>query len=86
MKVSVISMPKASFVVAILVLFTVISAFRLQEGSEPNGDVHTKIAGIDSIQSITAFGEVYKVLVSPRCMNCHPAGDVPLQGDDSHLH
>lgn len=22
----------------------------------------------------------------PRCMNCHPAGDVPLQGDDSHLH
>ena len=22
----------------------------------------------------------------PRCMNCHPSGDVPLQGDDSHLH
>ncbi|WP_254053417.1 hypothetical protein [Singulisphaera sp. GP187] len=22
----------------------------------------------------------------PRCMNCHPAGDIPLQGDDSHLH
>jgi mono/diheme cytochrome c family protein len=29
---------------------------------------------------------VYKVLMHPRCMNCHPAGDVPLQGDDSHLH
>jgi len=25
-------------------------------------------------------------LMSPRCMNCHPAGDIPLQGDDSHLH
>ena len=24
--------------------------------------------------------------MSPRCMNCHPAGDRPLQGDDSHLH
>jgi hypothetical protein len=24
--------------------------------------------------------------MSPRCMNCHPAGDVPLQGDDSHIH
>jgi hypothetical protein len=24
--------------------------------------------------------------MSPRCMNCHPAGNVPLQGDDSHLH
>ena len=22
----------------------------------------------------------------PRCMNCHPAGDVPLQGDESRLH
>jgi hypothetical protein len=29
---------------------------------------------------------VYKVLMSPRCMNCHPSGDAPLQGDDSHIH
>jgi cytochrome c5 len=43
-------------------------------------------AGKDSIASKKAFGEVYKVLMSPRCMNCHPSGDVPLQGDDSHLH
>lgn len=40
----------------------------------------------DSIESVKAFMQVYKVLMSPRCMNCHPAGDVPLQGDDSHLH
>ena len=40
----------------------------------------------DSIASVKAFMEVYKVLKSPRCMNCHPSGDVPLQGDDSHLH
>ncbi|MBS1564455.1 MAG: hypothetical protein JST39_08690 [Bacteroidetes bacterium] len=40
----------------------------------------------DSIASVTAFRSVYKVLMSPRCMNCHPAGDVPLQGDDNHLH
>ncbi|CAN5176720.1 hypothetical protein BH09BAC6_BH09BAC6_11470 [soil metagenome] len=40
----------------------------------------------DSIGSVKAFMSVYKVLMSPRCMNCHPAGDVPLQGDDSHLH
>ena len=33
-----------------------------------------------------AFLSVYSVLMHPRCMNCHPAGDVPLQGDDSHLH
>lgn len=40
----------------------------------------------DSVGSVKAFMQVYKVLMSPRCMNCHPAGDVPLQGDDNHLH
>ena len=45
-----------------------------------------EIINKDSIESIKAFMDVYKVLMSPRCMNCHPSGDVPLQGDDSHLH
>jgi mono/diheme cytochrome c family protein len=40
----------------------------------------------DSIASVKAFMNVYKVLMSPRCMNCHPSGDVPLQGDSSNLH
>lgn len=40
----------------------------------------------DSVASVKAFEQVYLVLMSPRCMNCHPAGDVPLQGEDSHLH
>lgn len=40
----------------------------------------------DSVESVKAFKTVYAVLMSPRCMNCHPSGDVPLQGDDSHLH
>jgi hypothetical protein len=38
------------------------------------------------VESVKAFASVYQVLMSPRCLNCHPAGDVPLQGDDSHLH
>lgn len=37
-------------------------------------------------ESIEAFLQVYRVLMSPRCMNCHPDGDAPLQGDDSHVH
>ena len=40
----------------------------------------------DSVGSVKAFRAVYQVLLSPRCMNCHPAGEVPLQGEDSHLH
>lgn len=40
----------------------------------------------DSVGSAKAFMSVYKVVMSARCMNCHPSGDVPLQGDDNHLH
>jgi hypothetical protein len=32
------------------------------------------------------FGEAAKVITSPRCMNCHPTGDQPHQGDDRHVH
>lgn len=40
----------------------------------------------DAAASKAAFKEAYKVLMHPRCMNCHPVGDAPLQGDDSHPH
>src|SRR5437016_6008285 len=40
----------------------------------------------DAAASREAFLQVYKVFTSPRCQNCHPSGDVPLQGDDSHPH
>jgi hypothetical protein len=37
-------------------------------------------------ESKEAFIAAYKVFMHPRCLNCHPAGDVPLQGDSSVLH
>ena len=40
----------------------------------------------DATASREAFLQVYKVFTSPRCQNCHPSGDAPLQGDDSHPH
>jgi hypothetical protein len=36
--------------------------------------------------ALAAFETVRGVLQSPRCVNCHPQGDQPLQGDDSHVH
>jgi hypothetical protein len=32
------------------------------------------------------FLTLYKVLQHPRCLNCHPSGDAPLQDDDSRPH
>ena len=45
-------------------------------------------AGIadESARSVALFTEAGKVLQHPRCVNCHPAGDRPLQGEDAHLH
>jgi cytochrome c5 len=40
----------------------------------------------DAAAAKAAFERAYPVFVSPRCQNCHPVGDAPLQGDDSHVH
>jgi hypothetical protein len=37
-------------------------------------------------RSAALFTEAGKVLTSPRCVNCHPAGDRPLQGASDRLH
>jgi hypothetical protein len=42
--------------------------------------------GDTAARSAALFSEVAKVLQHPRCMNCHPAGDRPRQGDVRRLH
>lgn len=37
-------------------------------------------------ESIKLFVEASKVFQHPRCLNCHPAGDTPTQGNDLHKH
>jgi hypothetical protein len=37
-------------------------------------------------RSRALFAEAAKVIMHPRCMNCHPAGDTPLQGNEQRLH
>lgn len=40
----------------------------------------------DEEASRAAFIRAYAVLSHPRCVNCHPQGDAPLQGEDSRPH
>jgi hypothetical protein len=57
-------------------------------------DPSERLASVESFASIgdtaarsaAIFTEVGKVLTHPRCLNCHPAGDRPRQGDTSRLH
>ena len=73
---------KKSFLLLMAIGVAIVaSSFKKDE----NTIVNPVING-DSVVSKKAFLAVYDVLVSPRCMNCHPAGDIPLQGEESKLH
>ena len=37
-------------------------------------------------KSVEAFRTVARVLRHPRCLNCHPSGDIPRVGDDRRVH
>ena len=37
-------------------------------------------------EAMEAFDKMMAVLTHKRCVNCHPSGDRPLQGEDSHYH
>ncbi|TFF35675.1 hypothetical protein [Mucilaginibacter psychrotolerans] len=76
-------MKKLSIITCIAI---VIAAITLSFRPQPVKEISYKAPAKDSIGSVKAFMAVYKVLMSARCMNCHPAGNSPLQGDDSHIH
>jgi hypothetical protein len=40
----------------------------------------------ESAASVNAFLKAYPVFMDPRCVNCHPMGDHPLQGNNSRPH
>jgi cytochrome c5 len=79
---------KAVAVIGVLLCMVGIMAFGLNKKTEPiAGDaIKPLVIKKDSIASVKAFKQVYTVLMSARCMNCHPSGNIPLQGDESLLH
>jgi hypothetical protein len=81
--------------IGILILFTVfivsssyfIDSDKHEGKASSLGNINEELKSPpDSVVSKKSFLEVYKVLISPRCMNCHPSGEAPLQGEDSHVH
>jgi mono/diheme cytochrome c family protein len=74
----------AALIIILSVTGITASGFKDKNNVVNNGE--TKNINKDSVESVKAFSTVYQVLMSPRCVNCHPSGNVPLQGDDSHLH
>jgi hypothetical protein len=79
--------------IPLIIVATVIPAAALTAEAVSN----TPSGGLASVESFSSisdphqrsaayFTELGKVLTSPRCLNCHPAGDRPRQGDTARLH
>jgi hypothetical protein len=76
------------FIAAVALPANLVTAYAVSNVSS-NG-----LASVDSFSSISDpaqrsaayFTELGKVLTNPRCLNCHPAGDRPRQGDAARPH
>src|ERR1700751_3543017 len=82
------SMRSGSIVIGFLISLGCISVV-LSQGRGPRDlQPPSAFANIADQQarSRALFLEVAKVLTNPRCINCHPAGDRPTQGNDMHPH
>ena len=70
------------FMLVALVTWIALSARGVVEtGESKNSAADTKLA-----DGLAAWEQVYSVLTSPRCINCHTATNYPQQGDDRHRH
>jgi len=70
------------------VLTTLCAAYGASENASKglaSPESFSSISGVKQ-RSAALFTELGKVLTHPRCVNCHPAGDHPRQGDFGRLH
>jgi hypothetical protein len=77
-----------------LIIAVVVSSVTMLAAHAVSDSPSDRLASVESFSSIAdpaarsaaIFTELGKVLTHPRCLNCHPAGDRPRQGDTSRLH
>jgi cytochrome c5 len=80
------------FAVSLAGALAVLAAGMAVSAAQPNSAAPLKPASaFESIadkteRSQALFAEAGKVITHPRCVNCHPASNRPLQGNDSHPH
>lgn len=80
---------RAKILVAALALLTgTLATYSVSVGQGESLAAPEQFAEIadPAARSAALFTELGKVLTHPRCINCHPAGDRPRQGDEGRLH
>ena len=79
---------RAASMVAVATVLMSLLAAHATDGAGPDSlaPPESFTAGDTAARSAAIFTELGKVLTHPRCVNCHPAGDRPRQGDQGRLH
>ncbi len=83
-------MKKSNFKFFLLPLFIVVCsivmtmAFEIEE--VPETEMTSNSLSENAAPANEPFDKMMAVLTHKRCVNCHPAGDRPHQGEDSHVH
>ncbi len=94
------SRPRWRSAAAIAVVAGAMSAWSCNRSPKADGATSEPIIGVRGLEGPSAFAgitddraraqalfsELAKVLTHPRCVNCHPQDERPLQGDDGRLH
>lgn len=79
---------KKTTLISVIFLFTIGSLVIGFSSAEP--DVLPSKVSINEeepkAEAMEAFDKMMAVLTHKRCVNCHPSGDQPRQGEDSHIH
>ena len=81
-------MRRSFFVAAVALPASVLPAYAVSNAPSDGLASVESFSSINDPQARSAayFTELGKVLTNPRCLNCHPAGDRPRQGDMARLH
>jgi hypothetical protein len=74
-------------VAAAALLMSMLAAYAVSDAPDKLASPASFDTIADSAErSAALFVELGKVLTSPRCLNCHPVGDRPRQGEQGRLH
>lgn len=84
---ALLNVPQPRVTAAVLIAGILAAALQCA-APESNRSSQSGAKGVtsDHEAGLAAWDVVYRVLQHPRCLNCHPAGDAPLQGEHSLPH
>jgi len=80
-------MKNTNFLLIMLLIVGIVLGFTYESSDTDSDDkTTTENTTTASEENTEPFDKMMQVLTHKRCVNCHPAGDRPHQGEDSHVH